>query len=88
MDETTTTRVDRKLTVDVRGDRNVALAWIEYDGIEAAGSAKRVPGDRFNQRVGERLALGRAFVSLGQSMQARAHAENEAENPAAREEEA
>lgn len=47
----------------------------EFDGgppVHAAGAAKRHPSDRFDRRVGEALAIGRALQVLGRRLERRA----------------
>ena len=59
--------------VDALTDRNASVASARFHThnkfnpyITATGSAKRIPGDRADDVLGEQLAVGRALVSLGQ----------------------
>lgn len=40
----------------------------DFDTICVTGSSRREPGDRFDREVGLNLAMGRAFVRLGEKL--------------------
>ena len=40
----------------------------DFDPIFVTGSARREPGDKFDREVGLNLAMGRAFVRLGEKL--------------------
>lgn len=48
--------------------RNVSVAVLTFDGLEAEGDAKRNNGERFDPEVGLDLAMGRAFLDLGHQL--------------------
>lgn len=51
---------------------NASAAYVKYGGLLGIGDAKRNKGERRNADVGQDLALGRAFINLGNQMVARA----------------
>lgn len=54
---------------------NAAVATVDYDGIVAYGDSKRNKGEVRNADVGLDLAIGRAFIRLGDELVDRAYAQ-------------
>lgn len=54
---------------------NAAVATVEYDGMVAYGDSKRNKGEVRNADVGLDLAIGRAFIRLGDELVDRAYAQ-------------
>lgn len=54
---------------------NAAVATVEYDGMVAYGDSKRNKGEIRNADVGLDLAIGRAFIRLGDELVDRAYAQ-------------
>jgi hypothetical protein len=66
-------RNDQQLDVKVMAGENAAVARITFQGLEAFGDSKRAPGDKRDALIGQGLALGRAFRSLGEQLEASAN---------------
>lgn len=61
--------------VTAMAGENAAVATVEYDGIVAYGDSKRNHGEVRNADVGLDLAIGRAFIRLGDEFVDRAYAQ-------------
>jgi hypothetical protein len=65
------TRQYDAVTVEAIAADDASAAVVRYQGIAAYGSAKRNKHERKNADTGLELAIGRAFVNLGQTLQKR-----------------
>lgn len=57
------------IMVNLAIDRNATVAEAAGFGLAATGSAKREPGDPFNEAVGGGLAAARALRGLAQKLE-------------------
>lgn len=54
----------KRLKVFYQDQGNFTIATVSYDGEFAAGVAKRNPGDRYSNDIGETIALSRALKAM------------------------
>jgi Domain of unknown function (DUF1876) len=62
----------RAIAVISLADKDVTIVQVRYDGITAAASAKREPGDKPDAAIGTSLATARALGLLARKLERRA----------------
>lgn len=60
-------------TVTTLSGPHTTVAQVTYGSLTAAGDAKRNKGERTQEQVGRDLAVGRAFIELGNRLIDRAY---------------
>ena len=63
------TGTDDMASVETLIDRNATVARVVFESYVTTGSSKREPGDVYDPALGEKFAIARAFVALGEAME-------------------
>ena len=63
------TGTDDYAFVETLIDRNATVARVVFMDYVTTGSSKREPGDVYDPALGERFAIARALIALGEQME-------------------